>query len=238
GLLELVAELLGRNLERVRHGLGVEVEHEAPDQQSRVADARGPRAAELAALHLDVVDRPVLGVDAQLRVGPHHRLDEQRVEVHREFRSLVARIDEVREELVAIEIDCAATHVPPQDRQSLLLAELLVDFLFDLLMDADANIRFFGARESQYGIAVRRNCFGHTVIDGLAAKSGDHPEVQDSQSHASLLLQSLCLTRNWPTWLTWVKSDGEWCAVPGRRSDGDASMPAKIGSSIVSARCA
>src|SRR5262249_44901089 len=140
GLVELVAELLRRHVEAARHGRRVEIEQEHTAQDRRLLEDRGRRAADLAVADLNVVEGPIGGVDAELAVGADDRLDEHRVELADLTGRAPPGNHDMKDQLVAVDIDGAAAEAPAQDGDALRRAVALIDLQMDILMKADADI--------------------------------------------------------------------------------------------------
>ena len=54
---------------------------------------------------------------------------------------VVALDNELKEELIAVKINCSAADLPPEDRNVIGLTEPQIHFLVHILMKSDANIR-------------------------------------------------------------------------------------------------
>jgi hypothetical protein len=164
-LAQLVPEFLRADLQAAGHGVHVEVEHEAADHDRRVVDARRTRTSDLASVHVDVIDRPEHRRNAQCPVGGQNRRHEMSVDRLHPDRRLAVGIHEVEEHLVAVQVDRAAADITADDLQVVLPAIVQIDFLLDILVQADGNERMRWIHQRHHRIVIRLHGFGDGVKD-------------------------------------------------------------------------
>jgi len=91
----------------------------------------------------DIIDGFVLSGDAKLAESINDRLEENTVKLGdiRRDAGMAAVDNQLEKELLTIQIDCAAAHLAPEDRNLMLTGKIQVNLLLSVLMEADAHIR-------------------------------------------------------------------------------------------------
>jgi hypothetical protein len=125
----------------MRHRLCIEVEQEHPAQNRRLVKNRSGRSPDLSSIHVNVVDRPICRIDAEVTIGAQNRLDEDRIKLTGSFWCTPPWKHEVKDQLVLVEVDRATAQAPAENRNSRASAIIGVYLQPSVLVEPDANIR-------------------------------------------------------------------------------------------------
>jgi hypothetical protein len=181
GLVDLVPELLVGHFQHPHHRLVVKIHNQVADKDDVVADFGHAVARNLAAVGDDVVDRLVLGGDAQRPVSGNGGLEKLPVERRLVLRDqrVVLVDDQLVEELLTVQIDGASADLPPEDRDAVLTAVLQVHLLLHILEIADTDVGRGGGEEIQ----PLPPDAGKGVVEELRIGPGDSAETVEFHGH-------------------------------------------------------